>query len=59
MGTPDSRGKIPNRTLYRDQNRDRIAVLHEFSCRYEFDLNAIKLYLLSLALSGTNKTRML
>lgn len=38
--------KIPNRRWFRNADSDRIAALHELSCRRECDLNALKLYLL-------------
>lgn len=38
--------KIPNRPLYRGVAVDRVATLHDLSCRREADLNALKLYLL-------------
>jgi DNA-binding transcriptional ArsR family regulator len=55
-GDTDPWAKIPTRAFYRDSNRDRIAVLHELSCRRESDMNALKLYLLFCAFRDRRKT---
>ncbi|MEO9130715.1 MAG: hypothetical protein ABI240_05855 [Sphingomonas sp.] len=38
--------KIPNKKWFRHAFSDRIATLHDISCRRECDLNALRLYLL-------------
>ncbi|CAN5279553.1 hypothetical protein BH10PSE13_BH10PSE13_10060 [soil metagenome] len=47
--------KIPNRRWFRHAASDRIATLHDLSCRRECDLNALRLYLLFCAFAN-NRT---
>ena len=44
--------KIPNKKWFRHAFADRIATLHDISCRRECDLNALRVYLLFCAFAN-------
>ncbi len=58
-GPHDRYGKVPNRRIYGTADPGRIRVLHEFSCRNESDVNALKLYFLMCGLRDSSGNRTL